>query len=186
MTKDSKKLFSQHEHALEKAFEVCPECGCELTVKNSKAGTFIGCSSYPTCHYTRPVVEQEKFEQQLLPGTECPKCANQLAVKQGRYGMFIGCSNFPLCQHIEHEEQESLVDVVCPACKTGHLSEKQSRYGKTFYPCDNYPKCKFVVNHAPEAGVCQKCGFELLLKRNMAAGEKRQCANKKCSHFQSE
>ena len=27
MTKDSKQLFSKHEHALEKAYEVCPECG---------------------------------------------------------------------------------------------------------------------------------------------------------------
>lgn len=186
MSNSKKPLFSKHEHALEKAYEVCPECGSELSVKNSKAGAFLGCVSYPVCSYTRPIVEQEKFEQQVLPGTECPECANELAVKQGRYGMFIGCTNFPACHHIEHEENQIVADVLCPTCKTGHLSEKQSRYGKTFYSCDNYPKCKFVVNHQPAVGHCEKCGFELLLKRNMASGEKLQCASKKCSHFQSE
>ena len=184
MTKDNKPLFSQHEHALEKAYEVCPECGSELAVKNSKAGAFLGCVSYPSCSYTRPVIEQEKFEQKVLPGTQCPDCGNELAVKQGRYGLFIGCTNFPECTHIEHEEKHVLEDILCPSCTKGHLSEKQSRYGKTFYACDNYPKCKFVVNHQPVAGACQKCGFELLLKRNMAAGEKLQCAEKKCGSFQ--
>ncbi|KGJ88230.1 DNA topoisomerase family protein [Thalassotalea sp. ND16A] len=184
MTKDTKPLFSQHEHALEKAYEVCPECGSELAIKNSKAGAFIGCVSYPNCHYTRPVVEQEKFETQILAGSQCPKCAHELAVKQGRYGLFIGCTNFPDCDHIEQEQSEVYQDVVCPKCKKGHLAEKQSRYGKTFYACDNYPKCKFAVNHHPVAGSCQQCGFELLLARTMAAGDILQCADKKCAHIQ--
>ncbi|QBY04437.1 hypothetical protein E2K93_08530 [Thalassotalea sp. HSM 43] len=185
MSKDSKPLFSQHEHALEKEYEVCPQCGSELQIKNSKAGAFLGCVNYPTCSYSRPLVEQEKFEQQLLPGTECPECGNELAVKQGRFGMFIGCTNFPECHHIEHEHSEVVADVKCPQCSKGHLAEKHNRYGKTFYACDGYPKCKFAVNHEPVAGNCQKCGYGLLLKRNMAAGEKLQCADKKCSHFQS-
>lgn len=184
MTKDNIPLFSQHEHALEKEYEVCPECGSELKLKNSKAGAFLGCVSYPVCHYTRPIVDQEKFETQILPGSECPKCQHELAVKQGRYGLFIGCTNFPSCHHIEHEENEVLEDLTCPQCKNGHLVEKQSRYGKTFYSCNNYPKCKYVVNNEPVAGACEACGFPLLLKRNMASGEKLQCANKKCSHFQ--
>ena len=184
MSNSDDPLFSHHEHALEKAYEVCPDCGCELTIKNSKAGAFWGCSAYPKCHYTRPVVEHERVEDQILTGSECPKCGNELAVKQGRYGMFIGCSNFPECHHIEHQEAQSNVDVPCPSCQKGHVVERQSRFGKTFYACDSYPKCKFAVNHFPVKGTCQKCGFDLLLKRDMASGEKLQCGQKKCGHFQ--
>ena len=66
-------------------------------------GAFIGCANYPTCQYTRPVHEQTKVEDRVLPGSECPECGHELAVKQGRYGMFIGCTNFPACHHIEHD-----------------------------------------------------------------------------------
>ncbi|MDN3653045.1 topoisomerase DNA-binding C4 zinc finger domain-containing protein [Thalassotalea ponticola] len=186
MSKENKPLFNKHEHALEKEFEVCPQCGSELQIKNSKAGAFIGCVSYPSCHYTRPLVEQEKFEQQVLPGTQCPQCKSELAVKQGRFGLFIGCTNFPQCHHIEQQQSEQLHDISCPACKRGHLVERHSRFGKTFYACDTYPKCKFAVNHEPVAGKCEKCGYALLVKRQMAAGERVQCADKKCAHFQTQ
>ncbi len=185
MSKSDEQLFSRHEHALEKAYEVCPDCGSELVVKHSKAGAFFGCASYPQCKYTRPVVEHQKVDDKVLPGSECPECGHELAVKQGRYGMFIGCTNFPACHHIEHENQPQPIEqVACPSCQKGHLVERQSRFGKTFYACDNYPKCKFAVNHPPVEGECNVCGFPLLLKRQMAAGEKLQCAQKKCSKFQ--
>lgn len=187
MSQSNDPLFSQHEHALEQAYGVCPDCGSELSIKRGKAGAFIGCNSYPKCQYTRPVVEHEKVEDKVLAGSQCPECGHELAVKQGRYGMFIGCTNFPACHHIEHEQNEvaSEENVNCPSCRKGQLTAKTTRYGKTFYPCDNYPKCKFAVNHEPVAGECQQCGFALLLRRQMAAGEKLQCADKKCGHFQS-
>ncbi|WP_394173091.1 DNA topoisomerase family protein [Thalassotalea litorea] len=183
MSKTDKSLFSLHEHALQKANETCPVCDAPLQIKHSKAGSFWGCSQYPQCDYTRPVKEASQFEEQVIAGSECPKCGQTLAVKQGRYGMFIGCSNFPACDHIEHE-QEQILDVQCPNCKKGHLQEKNSRFGKTFYACDTYPTCKFAVNHPPVAGACSACDYPLLIKRNMAAGEKLQCANKKCGKFQ--
>ena len=184
MSKSDDSLFTRHEHALEKAYEICPECGSELAIKNGKAGAFLGCENYPTCQYTRPIVEHERVEDQILPGTECPECQSLLAVKQGRYGMFIGCSNYPACHHIEELNPQDDSGVACPSCSKGELFEKTSRYGKTFYACDNYPKCKFAVNHEPVASSCVHCGFGLLLKRQMASGEKLQCANKKCHQFQ--
>ncbi|WP_440877409.1 topoisomerase DNA-binding C4 zinc finger domain-containing protein [Thalassotalea sp. PLHSN55] len=185
MSKSDKPLFSHHEHALEKAYEVCPECGSELSIKRGKAGAFWGCENFPNCNYTRAIIEHERVDDQELPGSECPLCQSTLAVKQGRYGMFIGCTNYPECHHIEHEEHAAVADVKCPACHKGNLQERQSRFGKKFYACDGYPKCKFAVNHEPVAGSCQHCGFALLLKRQMASGEKYQCANKKCSEFQT-
>jgi len=184
MSESEKPLFTRHEHALEKEYQVCPECGSEVTIKHGKSGVFLGCVNYPTCQYTRPVVEHERVDDKILPGSECPLCFHELAVKQGRYGMFIGCSNYPQCNHIEHESQDTLPEVTCPNCKTGSLQEKTSRFGKKFYSCDAYPKCKFVVNHEPIVGECEKCQYPLLLKRNMAAGTKYQCADKKCSHMQ--
>ena len=32
---------------------ICPECGGQLKEKNGKYGSFIGCSNYPRCRYTR-------------------------------------------------------------------------------------------------------------------------------------
>ena len=95
MSESDKPLFTHHEHALEKEYQVCPECGSELTIKHGKSGAFLGCVNYPNCQYTRAVVEHERVEDKVLPGSECPLCSHELAVKQGRYGMFIGCSNFP-------------------------------------------------------------------------------------------
>lgn len=184
MTKSDDSLFTHHEHALEQAYGVCPECGGELSIRRGKTGAFIGCNAYPACQYTRPLVEQAKVEDRILPGSECPLCGHELAVKHGRYGMFIGCTNYPQCQHIEHQEQTVAGDVMCPSCNKGQLQEKNSRYGKSFYACDSYPKCKFAVNHPPVAEKCNSCGYPLLLKRQMAAGEKLQCANKKCGKFQ--
>lgn len=185
MSNSDKPLFTQHEHALEKEYGVCPDCGSEVAIKHGKTGSFIGCVNYPTCQYTRPVVEHEKVEDKLLPGSECPLCGHELAVKQGRYGMFIGCSNYPSCHHIEETNQnEESEGVACPQCQKGDLKEKVSRYGKKFYACSNYPKCKYVVNHPPVAGQCEQCQYPLLLRRQMAAGEKLQCADKRCHHFQ--
>lgn len=183
-TSKDKSLFSRHEHALERAYEICPDCGSELTIKQGKSGAFLSCSNYPNCQYTRSVVEHERVEDTVLAGSECPVCGSPLAVKQGRYGMFIGCTNYPQCHHIEHEQEETLQNIQCPSCKSGLLQEKLSRFGKKFYSCDAYPQCKFVVNHEPIAGMCEQCQFPLLLKRNMAAGIKYQCAAKKCSHMQ--
>lgn len=185
MSSPDKSLFSQHEHALEKEFQVCPECGSEVSIKQGKSGPFLGCVNYPNCEYTRPVVEQNRVEDRILPGSECPKCCHNLAVKQGRYGMFIGCSNFPTCDYIEHDNKEASIKISCPNCKKGHIQERTSRFGKKFFSCDAYPDCKFIVNHEPFTGVCQQCNFPLLLKRNMSVGVKYQCANKKCSVMQT-
>jgi len=32
---------------------ICPECGSALVIRKGKFGKFIGCSNYPSCHYTK-------------------------------------------------------------------------------------------------------------------------------------
>lgn len=183
-----KPLFTRHEHALEKAYEVCPACGSELTIKHGKAGAFFSCSNYPNCQYTRSVVEHERVEDTPLPGSICPECGEELAVKQGRYGMFIGCTNYPNCHHIEEGQHQHNVGVTCPSCKSkgkvGQLNEKTNRFGKTFYSCDQYPKCKYVLNYPPVEQDCPKCQWPVLIKRTMASGEVLSCPQKHCDYKQ--
>lgn len=186
MTKADKPLFTRHEHALEKATQACPDCGAELTIKHGKTGAFLGCSTYPSCQFTRAVVEHERVEDKALPGSECPLCHSQLAVKQGRYGMFIGCTNYPECHHIEDNQSHEEINVACPSCASknlqGQLKEKSNRFGKTFYSCDNYPKCKYVLNNEPVAQTCPECNWPVLIKRTMASGNVLSCPQKKCTY----
>ncbi|GAA6171182.1 topoisomerase DNA-binding C4 zinc finger domain-containing protein [Colwellia sp. KU-HH00111] len=183
-----KPLFSRHEHALEKAYEVCPECSSELMIKHGKAGAFFSCANYPNCQYTRSVVEHERVADTVLPGSSCPLCGYELAVKEGRYGMFIGCTNYPQCHHIEDEQQHAQVGVACPSCaskgRVGQLKEKTNRYGKIFYSCDQYPKCKYVLNHQPIEQLCPSCKWPVLIKRTMASGEVLSCPQKQCDYKQ--
>ena len=181
MKKQQPELFTQHEHALEKEYELCPKCGCELQIKNSKHGPFLGCSNYPTCDYSRPLVHQESMDEQRMQGSVCPECGNELAIKKGRYGIFIGCSNYPECHHIEHQSSQQ-DQVTCPQCNKGHLAQRVSRYGKSFYACDSYPKCKYVVNYQPLNQSCPECDWGILIEKKSSAGTKIQCPQKKCGY----
>ncbi len=76
---------------------VCPVCGNgRLSLKLGKFGAFIGCSNYPACQYTRPLVtnspdqgalEGESTGPQLLgvdPATGMP-----VTMRRGPYGPYI-------------------------------------------------------------------------------------------------
>ncbi|GGP98384.1 DNA topoisomerase family protein [Shewanella ulleungensis] len=183
MSKIDQQLFTVHEHALEKEFELCPVCGSELSVKHSKHGSFVGCNNYPTCDYTRPLVQHESIETQVISGSQCPKCGHELAVKSGRFGIFIGCTHYPECTHIEkHDHSNEVEKIACPQCNKGHLESRTSRYGKTFFACSAYPKCKFIVNYPPYNEPCPDCGFGILVERKGAAGSRLECPQKSCKY----
>ncbi|MCG3741023.1 type I DNA topoisomerase [Vibrio cincinnatiensis] len=181
-------LFSAHEQAL--THEPCPLCGGELQLRRAKHGPFLGCSHYPQCDYIKPLHQNDGHIIKEL-GVPCPECGHELVLRQGRFGMFIGCSSYPDCRHIEsldndEQNQKSESLLTCPECHKGHLVERKSRFGKTFYACDAFPKCKYVLNQPPAAGVCERCGFPLLMEKKLASGTKYQCADKKCAHLQSD
>lgn len=184
MSKIDDNLFSHHEHALDDHGD-CPQCGHKLQLKRSKRGPFLGCSHYPECDYIQPLHQHETSIKQVLSGTECPECGLELALKQGKYGLFVGCTGFPECTHTEQIDETPSTQLSCPVCSKGQLIERKSKFGKTFYACDQYPKCNFAVNHPPKAGTCQHCGFELLLERKFAAGKTLVCAKKGCGKKQS-
>ncbi len=76
-----------------KNLEPCPKCGGKLTIKSSRFGKFIACSSYPKCKYSRNI------EQNIQK--KCPECGLDLTVKFSRRGKFLGCTGYPKCKHIE-------------------------------------------------------------------------------------
>jgi DNA topoisomerase-1 len=65
----------------------CPECGAPLVYKYGRYGKFIGCSNFPECRYSEPIV--------VKTGVKCPECGGDLLEKRTRRGRtFYGCSNY--------------------------------------------------------------------------------------------
>ncbi|WP_416306808.1 topoisomerase DNA-binding C4 zinc finger domain-containing protein [Neptunicella sp. SCSIO 80796] len=184
MSKIDHSLFDANLQGHQQAFGSCPSCEAPLQIRRSKNGAFIGCSRYPQCDFTKPLHEHEDSQIKIIEGSQCPECGGALAIKKGRYGLFIGCSHFPECHHIESTKSQDETRFDCPQCKRHQLVKRSNRFGKSFYACDGYPRCKFVLNSLPVAGQCEKCGFGLLTKKGQGDSAKRQCADKKCQHIQ--
>lgn len=116
-----------------------------------------------------PIVEEafSKMEKKapVETGETCPECGASLVIRKGRYGEFTACSNYPTCKYIKKEEKEIKKVAVCPNCG-GNLVEKKTKRGKTFYGCDQFPKCKTAYWDLPLNETCPECGQILLEKDN--------------------
>ena len=79
--------------------EKCPECGSQLGVRMSKYGKFLACSTFPTCKFTKNILEKA--------GIKCPKCGGEIIVKKTRRGkQFYGCSNYPKCDFAAWKKED--------------------------------------------------------------------------------
>ncbi len=179
MSKIDTSLFT---HADTQNFGKCPSCNAELTIKHAKSGAFIGCTAYPTCDYTQAFHDTEVEVVKQIEGSECPLCAHELVIKKGRYGLFVGCSDFPTCQYMQSVKEKQETRLSCPKCSAGELVKRVNRFGKAFYACSNYPKCKFAINYPPVEQTCEACGSPILVKRQSVKGEYLQCPEKQCQH----
>lgn len=108
------KMLAEAERNMERAEvqnqpigEACPECGHALVVRFGRFGKFIGCSNYPTCRYTRPIV--------VKTGVTCPKCRQgELVERRSRRGrLFFGCERYPAC---DFSTWKRPLPVPCPDC----------------------------------------------------------------------
>lgn len=158
--------------------EACPECSADLLLKLGRAGRFIGCSAYPTCTYTRPLIEDN------IPEADhpCPKCDAALIKRVGRYGPFYGCSTYPNCKHIESIKDPSMPsDITCPICNQGQMVSKKSRFNKIFYACNGYPDCKYALWNPPLKQSCSNCQWPIVtIKTTKRHGEQIVCPQ--CQH----
>ncbi|MFC4159911.1 type I DNA topoisomerase [Chitinimonas lacunae] len=183
---EEKQALKRSEVTQEALDETCPKCAKPLLIRLGRRGRFVGCSGYPECDYTRNLNEtaEDKAEEApptVIEGRSCPQDGGQLVVKSGPYGKFIGCANYPKCRHIEPLEPPKDTGVVCPECKNGHLIERKSRYGKLFYSCNTYPKCKYATWNPPINEPCPQCGWPILtLKTTKRRGVEKVCPQKEC------
>jgi len=176
--------------------ETCPECGKPLVMRFGTNGVFLGCSGYPDCRYTRNVGETEATASERTEGApeggevpSCPKCGAPMVQRRSRRGPFWGCSKYPECKGTRSldgttREEPKGTGVACPmdGCD-GELTAKKSRYGKVFYSCNRYPKCRFAMNDWPVPASCPECGFPVMgLRVTKRFGRQLICPVKECGH----
>jgi DNA topoisomerase I len=91
----------------QKTGELCPESGHELVIREGRFGSFIACSGFPKCRYTRPIV--------VSMGVECPQCGQgELVEKKSKKGrVFYSCSRYPDC---DFSMWDRPVPLPCPNC----------------------------------------------------------------------
>jgi DNA topoisomerase I len=107
----------------------CPVCGKPLVIRYGRFGKFIGCSDYPNCRHTEPLLERM--------GIACPLCGKQhggeLVMRKSRKGRtFYGCTRYPECQFTSWKRP---LAQPCPNC--GGLLIEQSRTMAQCSQCNN-------------------------------------------------
>ena len=166
----------------EKTDKTCPECGKELVIKLGRSGRFLACSGFPDCRHTEPLNSDGKeVEEPVLSEEKCEKCGSPMVIKTGRYGKFLACSGYPKCKNIQPLEKPKSLGITCPECGEGEMMEKKSRYGKIFYSCNRYPKCKYALWNPPKEEPCPKCGWPLTeIKTTKRWGTVQRCPQENC------
>ena len=112
--------------------EVCDVCGKPMLIKKGRFGQFLGCSGFPECTFTKPIVVD-------MPG-KCPKCGSRILKRTSKKGyVFYACERGTDCGFITWDVPTK---DVCPQC------------GKTmFKPSGRGPLKSFCINEACPAFV---------------------------------
>ena len=112
--------------------EVCDVCGKPMLIKKGRFGQFLGCSGFPECTFTKPIVVE-------MPG-KCPKCGSRILKRTSKKGyVFYACERGTDCGFITWDVPTK---DVCPQC------------GKTmFKPSGRGPLKSFCINEACPAFV---------------------------------
>ena len=156
----------------------CEKCGKPLVIKWGKHGSFIACTGYPECTYTReltvdlPDVDKADLTEQ---GDEeyCENCGRPMVLKKGRFGTFFACTGYPDCKTTKpiggkQKKPDVPLDEKCPQCGN-NLVLKTGRFGE-FTACSNYPTCKYVKQKT--IGVkCPECSEGEIVERRSKQGQ---------------
>src|SRR5579871_5623558 len=156
----------------------CEKCGKPLVIKWGKHGSFIACTGYPECTYTReltvdlPDVDKVDLSEQ---GDEeyCENCGRPMVLKKVRFGTFYACTGYPDCKTTkpiggQQKKADQPLDEKCPNCGN-NLVLKSGRFGE-FTACSNYPACKYVKQKT--IGVkCPECSEGEVVERRSKRGK---------------
>ncbi|MGD0498755.1 MAG: type I DNA topoisomerase [Bryobacteraceae bacterium] len=156
----------------------CEKCGKPLVIKWGKHGSFIACTGYPECSYTRdltvdlPDVDKADLTDQA-DEEYCENCGRPMALKKGRFGSFYACTGYPDCKTTkpiggQQKAPDRPLDEKCPQCGS-RLMVKSGRFGE-FTACGNYPTCKYVKQKT--VGVkCPDCSEGEVVERRSKKGK---------------
>jgi DNA topoisomerase I len=157
---------------------ICEKCGKPLVIKWGRHGSFIACTGYPDCNYTReltvdlPDVDKVGLSEQA-DEEYCENCGRPMVLKKGRFGTFYACTGYPDCKTTkpiggQQKKPDQPLDEKCPQCGN-HLVLKTGRYGE-FTACSNYPQCKYVKQKT--IGVkCPECSEGEVVERRSKRGK---------------
>lgn len=158
----------------------CPACktGHLTQIRVRNGGSFAGCSNYPECRNTYPL----PFGMLVLPTESvCEVCGAPKirTIARGQAPMTV-CID-PKCPGAQKER----FIAKCGSCG-GDISIIQSKKGKRFAGCSNYPKCR-VVYPLPQQGkiiptnqVCDACGSPVIQVLMSNRGRWTLCLNMNC------
>ena len=157
---------------------ICEKCGKPLVIKWGRHGSFIACTGYPDCTYTReltvdlPDVDKVDLAEQ---GDEeyCENCGRPMVLKKGRFGTFFACTGYPDCKTTKpiggtQKKPDVPLDEKCPVCGS-NMVLKTGRFGE-FTACGNYPTCKHVKQKT--IGMkCPECNEGEVVERRSKRGK---------------
>ena len=157
---------------------LCEKCGKPLVIKWGKHGSFIACTGYPDCTYTReltvdlPDVDKADLTDQA-DEEYCENCGRPMVLKKGRFGTFYACTGYPDCKTTkpiggEQKKPDQPLEEKCPQCGS-QMVLKTGRFGE-FTACGNYPACKYVKQKT--IGVkCPECSEGEIVERRSRKGK---------------
>jgi len=170
------KEVSKRKVTEEEIDEKCPDCGKNLKIKLGRYGKFLACSGFPACKFTKPYLLAEGHPDQKIISKQveekCSKCGSKLLLKEGKFGTFLACSGYPKCKFTKNIEISAKVK--CPSCGS-KLLKKNTRKGKIFWGCANFPKCKTAFWNEPQKETCPKCNGLTTLNHNTKVLKCSQC-----------
>ena len=104
----------------------CENCGAPMAVKHGRFGAFLGCTRFPECRTTRPLIKEI--------GVACPMCEKPIVERKTKTGrLFYGCSDYPACKFISWNKPTG---ELCPVCGN-YLVEKKYKNQPAVSECSN-------------------------------------------------
>lgn len=163
---------------------ICEKCGRKMVIKWGRNGRFLACPGFPGCRNTKSLDGSNNSSPNQARGFEtddvCEKCGKNMVIRHGRKGRFLACPGYPQCTN----SRPLTAGINCPMedCD-GKIVEKKTRKGKSFYACDNYPKCKYATWEPPIPKKCPECGHAYMILKRSGANEILKCPNSECEHI---